>query len=233
MKKTAIAIALLVSASLGCNLLSAVTTPTSDQVQTPAQGQVQVNTQVPQSTVLFSDDFSDSNSGWDKTNTDTKITDYSNGSYRMYTSETQYDVWANPYRNFSEPVRIEVDATKINGPDDNDFGIICDYQDDDQNFHVGLISSDGYAVIAKLENQSWSYLSSDNMIPVDNINQGAATNHIRFDCNQGSLNLYVNGVLIASAYDTTFVGGDVGLQVGTFDTGGVDILFDNFVVTKP
>jgi len=162
-----------------------------------------------------------------------KVTDYSDGSYRMFTSETQYDVWANPYQNFTEPVRIEVDATKINGPDDNDFGIICDYQEDNENFHVGLISSDGYAVIAKLENQSWSYLSSENMVAAGSIKKGSTTNHIRFDCNQGTLTLYVNGTQIASAFDDSFIGGDVGLQVGTFDTGGTDILFDNFVVSKP
>ncbi|HKZ44414.1 MAG TPA: hypothetical protein VJZ78_05195 [Anaerolineales bacterium] len=223
MKRFTIAIMLLMMTSLGCSLLSAEVNPADDQTQAqPAQADI-----------LFSDDFSDSNSGWDSYVADTKVTDYSNGSYRMFTSETQYDVWANPYQNFTEPVRIEVDATKINGPDDNDFGIICDYQDDNQNFHVGLISSDGYAVIAKMENLSWVYLSSDTMQAVDSIKQGAATNHIRFDCNQGNLTLYVNGTQIASAFDDTFIGGDVGLQVGTFDTGGTDILFDNFVVVKP
>ena len=223
MKRFTLAIIVLVITSLGCSLLSA---------ETPAATDDQTQSQGAQTNILFSDDFSDNTSGWDIYVTDNKVSDYTNGSYRIFTSETQYDIWANPYLNFSEPVRIEVDAKKIDGPDDNDFGIICDYQDI-ENFHVGLISSDGYAVIAKLQDQSWEYLSSDSMVAVESIHQGAATNHIRFDCVRGNLTLYVNGSQIASAFDDSFIGGDVGLQVGTFDVGGVDILFDNFVVMKP
>ena len=222
MKKYYFAIIVLITASISCSLFSAEV-PAADD---PAQSQGA------QTSILFADDFSDSTSGWDVYVTDNKVSDYYDGSYRIFTTETQFDVWANPSLDFSEPVRIEVDATKIGGPDDNDFGIICDYQDI-ENFHVGLISSDGYAVIAKLQDQAWEYLSSDGMEAVGDINQGSATNHIRFDCNQGNLTLYVNGNQIASAFDNTFIGGDVGLQVGTFDTGGVDILFDNFVVMKP
>jgi len=222
MKKYHFAIIVLITASLGCSLFSAKIPAADDQNQ--AQGA--------QTIILFSDDFSDNTSGWDVYADDNKVSDYSNGGYRIFTFDTQNDVWANPYLDFSEPVRIEVDATKLGGPDDNDFGIICDYQDTG-NFHAGLISSDGYTVIVKLQDQAWEYLSSDKMEAVGNINQGSATNHIRFDCNQGNLTLYVNGTQIASAFDNTFIGGDVGLQVGTFDTGGADILFDNFVVMKP
>lgn len=44
---------------------------------------------------------------------------------------TEYDAWANQSRSFPGDVRIEVDAAKIGGPDDNDFGVICRYQDID------------------------------------------------------------------------------------------------------
>ena len=186
----------------------------------------------PRGDLIWSDDFSDTNSGWDITETVDKITDYINGGYRMWLDKSQYDIWANSGQFFPDPVIVEVDATKTGGPDDNDFGIICDYQDTD-NFHVGLISSDGYTVIAKLEDQIWEYLSSETMMAVDSINLGEATNHIRFDCNQGNLTLYVNGTLIANTFDNTFTGGDVGLIIGTFDNGGVDILFDNFEVREP
>jgi hypothetical protein len=33
--------------------------------------------------------------------------------------------------------------------------------------------------------------------------------------------------------DSNFSSGDVGLMAGTFDTGGAQIAFDNFVVSKP
>ncbi|MBU4226021.1 MAG: hypothetical protein KKC71_09395 [Chloroflexi bacterium] len=160
------------------------------------------------------------------------MSDYANGGYRIYVKMTEYDAWANPSRSFPGDVRIEVDATKIGGPDDNDFGVICRYQDVD-NFYYLLISSDGYAAIGKYEGGSQQLISSDNMQKVDGITPGAATNHIQADCIGSELKLYVNGNLVATATDSSFTSGDVGLMAGTFDTAGTDILFDNFYVYKP
>ncbi|NJN80226.1 MAG: hypothetical protein HC797_07025, partial [Anaerolineales bacterium] len=44
---------------------------------------------------------------------------------------------------------------------------------------------------------------------------------------------YVNGFQVAQAQDSTLTSGDVGILAGTFDTPGVDIVFDNFVVLQP
>ena len=63
--------------------------------------------------------------------------------------------------------------------------------------------------------------------------QGAGSNHIRFDCISGALTGYVNGQALASASDSDFHNGDVGLIAGAFDTGGVKIAFTNFIVRKP
>lgn len=226
MKKTLAILVVLVAASMACSLLSPTVNPSSNppvQIDPPVQVQ---------NDVLFSDDFSDPNSGWDQVNEDFKITNYENGGYRMWLTETQYDIWANPYQFFSGPVRVEVDVRKVAGPDDNDFGIICNYQDVD-NYYVGLVSNDGYAVIMIRQDGSSTYISSDQMVPVEGLNSGSANNHIRFDCINGDLTLYANGNQVAYVYDSTFSSGDVGLQVGTFDEGGVDFLFDNFVVRQP
>lgn len=221
MKKALFVIGMLVAATMACSLLSPKTSPTTN----PPPVQVQSN-------ALFSDDFSSSSSGWDQVSESNKVTDYANGGYRMWLTDTQYDIWANPSQYFSGPVNVEVDVKKVAGPEDNDFGIICNYQDID-NYYVGLVSSDGYAVIMKRQDGSSTYLSSDQMQPVSGINSGSANNHLRFVCDNGDLTLYANGNQVAYVYDSSFSGGDVGLQVGTFDEGGVDMLFDNFVVTTP
>ena len=58
-------------------------------------------------------------------------------------------------------------------------------------------------------------------------------NHIRADCIGNELTLYVNGQQVATATDSEFTGGDIGVIAGTFSTPGTDIHFDNFVVTRP
>jgi hypothetical protein len=39
--------------------------------------------------------------------------------------------------------------------------------------------------------------------------------------------------MVAVAQDSQLGSGDVGMIAGSFEQGGVDIAFDNFVVTKP
>ncbi|MBN1668263.1 MAG: hypothetical protein JW862_14315 [Anaerolineales bacterium] len=182
--------------------------------------------------VLFQDDFSNTSSGWDRVNiAGDGITDYENDQYRILVETTQTDVWANPGLDFTDTV-IEVEATKVGGSDDNDFGVICRYQDT-QNFYFFIISSDGYYGIGKVENGNQSQIDGDGMDYSDAIKQGNTTNDLRVDCIGNQLTLYVNGTSVSSATDSTFSSGDVGLLAGTFSEPGTDILFDNIVVRQP
>lgn len=182
---------------------------------------------------LYFDDFSDNASGWDNyTSDDGKIiTDYYNGGYRIFVDEAKTYTYSFAYQYF-EDVIVDVDATKIGGPDDNDFGIMCRVQDAD-NFYLLKISSDGYAIIAKYSGGDYTGLSSEQMEQSDSINTGSAPNHLRAECVGTELYLYVNDILAAYASDDEFAGGDVGLYAGTYDVPGTDILFDNFLVTAP
>ncbi len=182
--------------------------------------------------VLFQDDFSNPDSGWDRARAKDGVTDYTkDGAYRIRVNVPNTDVWANPGLHFTD-VRIEVDATKVGGPDDNDFGVICRYQDEN-NFYFLIISSDGYYGIGKVAHGEQSLLTGDALDYSDAILQGATTNHIRGDCVGSKLVLYANGVRLAEAQDDTFKDGDVGLMAGTYDDRGTNILFDNFVVYQP
>jgi len=180
---------------------------------------------------LLDDDFSDSSSGWDSVRTDEGMTDYDSGAYRIVVDRETSDYWGNPGKSFTD-VRVEVDATKGGGPDDNDFGLQCRYQDTD-NFYAFFISSDGFYGIAKIIGGEYQLLGAEDMLPSDSIRQGDATNHIRADCIGSRLTLYANGDQLHSASDDTFATGDVGLIAGTFTTPGTDIRFDNFAVYQP
>ncbi len=181
--------------------------------------------------VLFRDDFSNDNSGWDVYSDEIGTTDYINDEYRIRVEEVQYDVWAFPYKDYAN-VDITVEARKEAGPDDNNFGVIC-RAETDESFYMGLVASDGYYVIQKMTPEGYERLSGEYFDYSDAINQGSATNTIRLTCVGDTITLYANGTQLASVQDTEFTAGDVGLLAGTFDTGGVDIRFDNFVVREP
>ena len=185
--------------------------------------------------ILFQDDFSKTSSGWDRADWESGVTDYGDGVYRMAVKIPSYDIWANPGKNFDGDVRVEADATKVSGEDDNDYGLICRYSGSPEspNYYFGIISSDGYTAIGKVTGGSTEYLSSEQMIPADAIKQGAVTNRLRVDCIGSNLTLYVNGQQVATATDASYTGGDVGFLAGTFEISSTEIHFDNLLVSKP
>lgn len=180
---------------------------------------------------LFEDDFSDPSSGWPSASDETGITDYLNGEYQIRVDIEEYDLWATAGLNFSD-VRIQVDAIKASGTDDNDFGVICRHRDED-NFYAFVISSDGFYGIVKVKDGSYSLLDMESMETSDKIRTGRASNHIQAECIGQDLKLYINGTLTMTRQDADITSGDVGLLAGTFSEAGTDIRFDNFQVSQP
>ena len=184
-----------------------------------------------QGDLLFQDGFSDPSSGWDRVQTMEGMTDYEAERYRITVNTPNADFWANPGLSFQDVV-IDVDAGKNTGPDDNDFGVLCRYQDI-KNFYFLIISSDGYYGIGKVKNGEQQLLDPPQMYHSEAIITGPGPNHIQAVCSGDELKLSINGDLLAEARDFSFQSGDIGLIVGTFDAPGVDIWFDNLSVRVP
>lgn len=181
--------------------------------------------------VLFQDDFSRTSSGWDRYHDDTYISDYIDDAYyfNIFTPET--NVWSRPHLDFAD-IRIQVAATKVGGPDDNVFGVLCRYQDA-LNFYFFLISSDGFSGIGMFKNGEEKLITDESMLPSETISQGSATNIIQAECIGDQLRLYVNGGLTLQAKASEWSRGDVGLIAGTYDQPGTEIRFEKFSVIQP
>lgn len=180
---------------------------------------------------LFWDDFSAQTGNWPQASGAQGALGYADGAYRLTVQAPGYDLWAvsgHAYRD----VQVEADALRLAGPDDNRFGLICRHRDD-ANFYIFVISSDGYYAIGKVRDGAASLLGQEMMAYSPFIVPGDGPNRLRFDCIGPALTGYVNGQMIAVASDPDFARGDAGLIAGAFETPGVEVAFDNFVVTKP
>lgn len=180
--------------------------------------------------ILYQDDFSSSNSGWDQYSDSEGLTDYENGAYKIgiYTDTMFY--WANPYQDFGDVI-VEVEAQKTGGGDDMQYGIVCRHSDVD-NWYVLVISGDGWAAIRKrYQGSDLEYIA--DWVEVSSVNTGNSTNMLRAECVGSRLSLYVNGSLAVETNDPDISSGDAGLMAGTFDQSTAEVLFDNFVVRKP
>lgn len=180
--------------------------------------------------VLYKEDFSSPGSGWDHTKYAEGIMDYDSGGYRMLINAPELNFWSSPHKDFGD-VRVEVDAGKMGGPDENRVGLIC--RSDGSNYYFLIISSDGYYGLGIFNNKAALLLDQELMEPSAAIRQGLAINHLRLDCNGDTVAGYANGFELAQVHDGTLKHGDVGLLAGTFKQSGADIVFDNFVVFAP
>jgi hypothetical protein len=133
-------------------------------------------------------------------------------------------------------VLMQVDARLVSGSENNNYGLMCRYQDMD-HFYAFLISSDGYYAIVKvMDGATYTILSGDgtHLMPTDAIDQEfGKPNEIRALCYEDELTLTINGEQMASVSDIDLQTGDIGFIASTYDTAPLEIRFDNLVVFDP
>ncbi|VAW41270.1 hypothetical protein MNBD_CHLOROFLEXI01-1304 [hydrothermal vent metagenome] len=184
---------------------------------------------------LLQDDFSgEQQCGWREYSQGGAVVEIAEGSLNISTSQTGQIWWSNVGRDFADVI-VTVQARQTSGPNNNAYGVICRYQDEN-NFYIFLISGDGFYAIGKYESgkDQISYLTENQeYIPSDLINQGIATNLIRVSCVGNELSLSVNGLPLVTVMDDKFMAGDVGLGVSTLEPGTAVVQFDDLLVLAP
>jgi hypothetical protein len=242
---------ILVLASLACQTLANPrginTIPTGTVLATSTPGFPSSTTSLPtivtsppsipsatlQAEILFEDDFSSPFSDWSTGDDGDAKLAIEDGAFHIQVNITQNLYWTTPGVNFSD-IRIEVDAEKLAGPDSAEYGVICRYDETNglYNFYYLVIAGDTYAAIIKVVNGEQLEISTRDLT-FDAIHSGNASNHITAECVGSRLSLSANGTELFSITDDSHTSGDVGLIATTYEEGGIDVRFDNFVVTVP
>ncbi len=194
----------------------------------PAAGPT--NGEPEQGDLLYEEDFEDPATGWTISSDDDTSTGYAEGQYRIAIYRQDYMAWGNPepgleLANFT----LEVDVRQVDGPLDNNFGLIFRLQEETKDFYWFQISGDGYYSVDQSQADTWS-----SILPwreSDAVNQGVgATNHMRITCSGDQCSLYVNDTHLADIADNALGSGSIGLAAGAYDEPGVIVHFDNLKV---
>jgi len=181
--------------------------------------------------ILLTDSFDKTESGWNRQSDADATTDYLDGEYQIKVFTSNLNVWSIGKLALGDAL-IDVNARAAGGPDNNLFGLICRYQDD-QNFYFFVISADSYYGIGKYKDGQSALLNSAVYEYSAKIPPGQATHHLTAACIGDNLTLSLNGTELAQARDTDFKTGQLGLIGGSFDEPDVDIRFDNLVASVP
>ncbi len=184
---------------------------------------------------LFADDFSgEQDCGWvlyDSGGASAKI---EGGSMVLTTNQPGQIWWTNPGREFRDTV-ITVRTQVVSGPDDNAYGVLCRYRDNN-NYYLFLISGDGFYAIGRYtsgSNQVTYLTGGGEYAPSEIINQGNGQNQLRVTCADNRLALSVNGIELDAITDNAFVQGDIGLATSTFQPGTLQVRFNDLEVVSP
>lgn len=187
--------------------------------------------ETPPGSILFLDDFSSNKNGWKTWNDDGSSIVFEGDGLHFFIGKPNYDFLSRPGYRYSNVI-VEVDAIKLEGPDNNAFGVICRLVDE-KNYYAFVISSDGYAGILKVKDGVYQLLNNNTLDYYPSIHQSDALNTISGECNDNKLILKINGEKAIELTDSDFILGDVGLMAGSYNEPGVDILFDNLTVYQP
>jgi hypothetical protein len=161
---------------------------------------------------------------------------YSNGTvvdgvYDFTVLENDISRWSSAGKQFGDGI-YEVEATPVEGPLDNGFGLLFRADAEAGNFYLFKISSDGYVWIGRYQDGAEAAtLIAEHWFESPAVLRGLdATNRLRVQAEAGNLIFFVNDQEVGRVTDNTFTTGDVGILVQTLGGGGVRVLFDNLSV---
>ncbi len=180
--------------------------------------------------VIYFDDFSDPNSGWEHS-FEGGLKEYYKGTYHILIEVPNHFSWSLAHQALGD-VRIAVDLAFTGNAELAEMGIICRLLDGD-NFLFFTIRSDGQFAVFKRQDGNEYFVGMPGYQISPAINTGIATNHLEVECIGDRLTFYVNGEHLTTVNDASFLIGDVGVIVGAFDQTAVEVYFDNFTVIQP
>ncbi len=157
-----------------------------------------------------------------------------NGTYDLLVKADILFAWTTAGREFGDAV-YEIEATQVEGPLNNGYGMLFRVDDDRDDFYVFEISGDGFVWIGRYKNggeDETEPIIGDWWFESDAVKQGLGEmNKLKVEAEGANLIFYVNDQEVGRVTDDAFDQGDVGLMVETMGAGGVRVQFDNLLVT--
>lgn len=180
---------------------------------------------------LPNDDFSSSSSGWGTGTDSFSSVEYLNDGLTMLVFESFYVTWSTPDAEVYENVHMEVDILNQSSDDKAMFGFVCNEQGATNSFYYAGVSPDGYYAFIKSSVVEKDVYMKDGFSDV--VTANLSNLRLGLDCKNGSMTLYVNGQVLDSVTDDSYISGRVGLFLASQEqANGAAAIFDNFAITK-
>lgn len=185
------------------------------------------------SSVLYSDGFGDTGSGWYEGSFEDKEYRYENGEYVILVKGNDLAAWASwPKERFTD-FTLEADVRLAEGPEVAEMGLVFRLKEEG-NFYFFLIDGYGQYIVGKDLDGEWQQVAGMEMglVTSPHIKTGGATNRLKVVCQGLQIALYVNDHHLTTLSDDSFAEGKIGLiAVAIEHPGPIKVAFDNLVVS--
>ena len=187
----------------------------------------------PHVVLLYSDDFSDLDSGWGTKADEKRETYYANGEYVILVKGENWAGWTWGSGDTFSDFTLEADARLVEGPESARFGLIFRHEDND-NFYYFYINGQGKYRVGKQQDEEWQSVGDVKWTPSPHIKTEGATNHLKVVGFGAKFSFYVNGRHLTTVRDDAFDEGKVGLIAETVEgSNPIKVAFDNLRVYGP
>ena len=207
--------------------VSPLVTPTPGAFVSP------LDTPRPRPAVLYSDDFSDTGSGWYEGSFGDREYRYEKGEYVILVKGNDLAAWASwPKERFTD-FTLEADVRLMEGPEIAEMGLAFRLREEG-NFYFFRINGYGQYILSKNVNSEWQPIvgMEMGMATSPHIKTGGATNRLKVICQGPQIALYVNDHYLTTVSDDSFSEGKIGLSAAVIEyPEPVKVAFDNLVVS--
>lgn len=186
---------------------------------------------VPAGQLLFQDDFSRADSGWEVFAEPEASTAYANGEYVLMLNRAPLRAWGLLH-GVTLPADVMLSVTVYPGTASGGYGVICRFTDP-EHYYFFMINGSGEYIIGKRRGGAQTGLSSPRFQPTDAILPGDAPNRLTAACAGRRLSLSINTVPVAEVEDGEFSSGQIGLVAAATTGTGMEAHFDDVAIYAP
>ena len=108
----------------------------------------------------------------------------------------------SPWERRPVDLVAEVDARRVEGLDDNVYGLILRVQPNEDDFYLFAVSSDGQYSVQIRQGGAWQVLQDWEVASA--VRGGDQSNHLRVECLGPQMRFWVNEQPVADVQDSTF-----------------------------
>jgi hypothetical protein len=196
-------------------------------------GQNGTSAGIPDTGVLFADQFVPGETGrWLIEGDRVSAAALRNEQLTIAVNEAQTVHYATLDNEIFTDFVLDVETTLLSGNPENSFGVLFRMADGQQFYRFALTGS-GLYMVERRDGDSVASLTQGWLDSVDLVQGVGAVNRLQIRVEGDQFAFTINGAPTTELTDGSFTRGNIALDAGTFARPGIEVAFDNLVITRP